>query len=144
MAHQALPLSHATGLYMRFWWVNFVGLGVMYANLVLAESLDSQLHNYTIEIQQSKSLYQALGRLPFFSHCFRSLNEPSAATWLIAKTDQGHIFLPITPKCLQITYVESFHLISVLLLMYLFSSWQLNSFECRRYIIMSASSGFSF
>ena len=60
MAHQAsrliMPLllsPHATELCMRFWWVNFVSLGVMYANLVLAELLDPQLHNGNPAIQES-------------------------------------------------------------------------------------------
>ena len=60
MAHQASrlvvppPLSpHATGLYMGFWWVNFVGLGVMYANLVLAELFDPQLYNRNPAIRES-------------------------------------------------------------------------------------------
>jgi len=53
LAHQASrlvmppPLSlHAAGLYMRFWWVNFVDLGVMYANLVFAESRPCILTNH--------------------------------------------------------------------------------------------------
>jgi len=60
MAHQASRLvmppllsPHATGLYMRFWWVNFVSLDVMYANLVLAESLNPQLHNRNPAIRES-------------------------------------------------------------------------------------------
>ena len=64
---------------------------------------------------------------------------------LITKTDQGRAFSPITPKRLQIMYVESFHLISVSLLMYLLVlDVKPNTFECRRYVIASASSGLGF
>jgi len=38
---------------MRFWWVNFIDLGVMYANLVFAELLDPQLHNGNPAIRES-------------------------------------------------------------------------------------------
>jgi hypothetical protein len=91
------PSLKARRLYMRFWWVSFVDLGVMYANLVFAESLNPQLHNSNPRVVRG-------GRLSFFpaaSDRLMSHLQPR----LIAKTDQGRAFSPITPKRLQITYV---------------------------------------